>query len=492
MAHRITVTLLAVLLTSAMALQMPAGVTLHASSAVRALSVKAQFDSRPEHELYSRQELEQLLTQLESLRDWVSRDVAAAAMQAAREKRSLDDFISALQDEVSGLGDTIRKDLDAGEKELAEQSDVYAFEKRGLMLARAETLLTELEEKAPPSLKAWRAGGEQVEKAQKSPFLRRGATVVTLGANSAFGEVLTAGLERAGYTLRDGPLRCPPGCADPTLPASSSLRSSLEGADALVIVSSGAAGGRGGVSSTVIRAAARVLPPTLRRVLVISPRGVERTFELGFALRNALGQLDAQRAAEQAIMAAAKGVGAVTTVLRTSITQDTAGGGSGGGGGNIGSRNSGSGGGRTSGSVSGGFSGGISGSGGGGAPWSLSALETVGGFRLAPGDALDGVVGVVVAARAAREALRRTEAEDTCFSLATGDGDSWQDEFLRLVGPEIGYAIHRLLPCAATHGRAIPNAHTALRAHLRHAWSPLGLSGAASLVRPLWCTGLCS
>jgi hypothetical protein len=35
-------------------------------------------------------------------------------------------------------------------------------------------------------------------------------------------------------------------------------------------------------------------------VLVLGPRGVDRTLELGFVLRNALGGLDRQRAAEQA------------------------------------------------------------------------------------------------------------------------------------------------------------------------------------------------
>jgi len=40
--------------------------------------------------------------------------------------------------------------------------------------------------------------------------------------------------------------------------------------------------------------------PHGRRVLVLGPRGVDRTLELGFVMRNALGGLDRQRAAEQA------------------------------------------------------------------------------------------------------------------------------------------------------------------------------------------------
>ena len=66
--------------------------------------------------------------------------------------------------------------------------------------------------------------------------------------------------------------------------------------------------------------------------------------------------------------------------------------------------------------------------------------------RIAAGDALSGVVGAALAARLAREALRRPEAEGARFSLGAGggdgsgsDGDScgWDDEFLKLVGPEI-------------------------------------------------------
>ena len=50
----------------------------------------------PEH-------LEELLSELEGLRDWVSRDVAWAAMQRVRERRSLDGFISALQAEAPAV-----------------------------------------------------------------------------------------------------------------------------------------------------------------------------------------------------------------------------------------------------------------------------------------------------------------------------------------------------------------------------------------------------
>ena len=59
----------------------------------------------------SREDLELVLTELESMRRYVSTDVAKAAMQAAREKSSIDEFISNLQDEVNSLGDSIATDL---------------------------------------------------------------------------------------------------------------------------------------------------------------------------------------------------------------------------------------------------------------------------------------------------------------------------------------------------------------------------------------------
>jgi len=117
--------------------------------------------------------------------------------------------------------------------------------------------------------------------------------------------------------------------------------------------------------------------------------GVERTLQLSFALRNLLGQLDRQRAAADALAAAARRVGAETTVMYV----ETAGGGSGGGDGSGG----GSGGGGRGG-----------GGGGGGGGWEEQ------GVTLAAGDAFVGPVGARLAAVCAREALRREERSGAC------------------------------------------------------------------------------
>ena len=159
---------------------------------------------------------------------------------------------------------------------------------------RAEALLAELEEAAPAS---FRQRGNATLPPLKSPMLPRGTPVVVMGgeAGGSASAALMSALAAAGYAVRVGPASCPAVFADPTLPASSSLRRELAEAEAIVLVCKGAA--KGGVNPTFLTAIARVLPPRLRRVLVLGPRGVDRTLELGFALRNALGGLDRQRAA---------------------------------------------------------------------------------------------------------------------------------------------------------------------------------------------------
>ena len=84
----------------------------------------------PEH-------LEELLSELEGLRDWVSRDVAWAAMQRVREARSLDAFISELQAEVSELGDEIGDEIAEVGGELDARATALAGERRRALEERA-------------------------------------------------------------------------------------------------------------------------------------------------------------------------------------------------------------------------------------------------------------------------------------------------------------------------------------------------------------------
>ena len=391
-----------------------------------------------------RESLDLLLETLEDLRDYVATDVAAAAMQAARERRSLDAFIAMLQDEVNELGDQIADDMDMMEVFLEDQQGALANDKRKALAARADRLVTELESAAPASFKARGADGAQPP--AKSPNLPRNANVVVAGgselASSEFGSLLLDGLERMGYNVSLGPETCSSSAADPTLPPSYPLRRALEGADALVLVCS-VASEVGGVTPTYLAGASRVLPKSLRRVLVVAPRGVDRTLEPRFAWRNALGSLDRQRASEQAIVSAAEAVGAVATIMRVE--------------------------------VSGGDGGGVAGTRRGDGVTSPSDVVTRWGVvkpsrpgrplsasparranpvlrsgqprrnivRIADGDTFVGEVDGQLVARAVREALRRSEAENKRFSLGaatlpTGaSAFSWDDEFLKLNGPEV-------------------------------------------------------
>ena len=70
-------------------------------------------------------DLDLVLRELEGLRDWVNTDVAAAAMQAVREKRSLDAFISELQDEVWETGDEISSVFELTALSLEEQAEAH-------------------------------------------------------------------------------------------------------------------------------------------------------------------------------------------------------------------------------------------------------------------------------------------------------------------------------------------------------------------------------
>ena len=206
-----------------------------------------------------RAELEALLKALEECRDWVSNDVAFAAMQAAREKRSLDAFISELQDEVTGLGEEIASDMEITGMMLEEQSTAFAAERRAEMTERAETLLEELESMAPAS---FRNRGEDDAPPEKSPFLPIGAEIAVMGVRAAGGEALCSALRAAGYELRVCSDSVPATCADPTLPASNSLRREIAGVDGIVMLCAGVASG-GGVSPTFLTAASRT--PHTRR-----------------------------------------------------------------------------------------------------------------------------------------------------------------------------------------------------------------------------------
>merc|ERR1740138_327476 len=83
-----------------------------------------------------REEALRVVQALESARDWVSKDIAAAAMQATREKRSIDAFISTLQDELLQTGEELQQGIDLVESFLDEQATAMTRDKRADLMTR--------------------------------------------------------------------------------------------------------------------------------------------------------------------------------------------------------------------------------------------------------------------------------------------------------------------------------------------------------------------
>jgi len=151
--------------------------------------------------------------------------------------------------------------------------------------------------------------------------------------------------------------------------------------------------------------AVRDLP--IRRVLFVSTHGVERTDQLPFSLQNVWGQLDKQRATEQEVILQARTTVPAFSVLRVPKLKDDA---------------------------------------------SVQSSDYSGALsvraELQPGDALGGEVPISTAAALLASTLRRTESVNSTFSLgalsasggalaAVSDAAYWDDQFLKLVGPEV-------------------------------------------------------
>lgn len=266
--------------------------------------------------------------------------------------------------------------------------------------------------------------------AELSAELPPGAMVVVAGGGTALGrEVLRQlGQAEGGYQLRSLELGGAPAAAEgvdtrqfaPFAP--SALKRDLAGAAAVVIVSA-AAGGKGGVEAEAVAKLAKGLDGGLRRVTFVSQHGTLRSGQLPFNLRNLLGQLDKLRAAEQEIVLKATRDVPAHAVLRLGKL----------------------------------------------APPSSSVPAGRGRAELAPGDAFDAPCCVGAAAQAVVESLVRVEAVNATFSLvqpadalgplpassavssstsstaaaggagaAPAGGEAWwEDEWLKLVGPEV-------------------------------------------------------
>ena len=244
------------------------------------------------------------------------------------------------------------------------------------------------------------------------------ALVVVAGAGTPLGRALLRGIggSSSAWKLRalltegsklDG-VDCESATFAPFAPTA--LAKSLSGADAVVIISA-LAGGKGGVEPEVVPKLVKALPPSVRRVLVASSHGVERTDKLPFNMQNVFGQLDKQRGAEQEVVLKARKDMPSFGLLRLGKLKDDA------------------------------------------STLRPASFDAPPRSRavLAAGDRLGGELPCSTAAQVLVQALARPEAVNATFSLgapetaaagfaadaATSDADHWDDEFLKLVGPEI-------------------------------------------------------
>jgi len=219
---------------------------------------------------------------------------------------------------------------------------------------------------------------------------------VGVGGTTALGPPLLKDLGGGEWKVR---ALLPDGAADPALEgvevqpfapfAPSALAKSVSDAEALVLLSEGACGA-GGVEIKAMGRLMKAIGARTRRLVFVSSHGVERTGSLPFNLQNVFGQLDKQRAAEQEVLLRAKNQIPAVSILRLGKLREGSG----------------------------------------------------EGVELAAGDALSGELSVGGAAETLYQTLIRSEAVNASFSAApasgarAGDG-SWDDEFVKLVGPEL-------------------------------------------------------
>lgn len=231
------------------------------------------------------------------------------------------------------------------------------------------------------------------------------------GGNSAIGQALMRALfiSDNGWNIRallaraSDDIGSVAGLGVETVAAGSAadLKKALDDVSALLIISSSAAGGKGGIANEQVPALVAAIPNSLRRVVFLSSHGVERTDQLPFSLQNAWGgPLDKLRAAEQEVVLRGMGRLPSYSVVRVGKLTD----------GEDGTR-----------------------------------------AELSPGDALQGDVPLGAASAVLVQSLTRAEAVNASFSAAPlGSSKSagvvdaaepeevhWNDQFCKLVGPEI-------------------------------------------------------
>jgi len=355
----------------------------------------------------------------ESLGDEVMRELRKALSETSNEelRKSDERLINGLVDdrkgEVSAVVDELNQSFDTVqekmETKIASELAGIQDELQSTMNAKIDALLakapgTSTTATADPAAATLNLSADGVP----DPTLPTDALVVIVGGGCELGGALLS--ELASGT----PWRLRSLGGDSSLPdaverleyspfAPSALKRALAGADAVVILSESGCGA-GGVEPKAMERLMAAVGDETRRLLVVSSHGVERTNSLPWSLKNVFGQLDKQRAMEGEAVMRAKGSLPCHSVVRLGKLLP--------------------------------------------APAAVPSASLEDALLISPGDALSGEIGVGVAAQALVETLRRDEAVNATFGMANAppqaggvlnsvDGPGLDDQFLKLVGPEI-------------------------------------------------------
>ena len=306
---------------------------------------------------------------------------------------------NALVDKLKGLGIDVDVDLADIERELAlDTSEDEDKEGDGAdAQKRVDAALAELGRTGGDQAAAATAGGfggaaaaaatgDAEEDLAPSADLLPGARIVVAGAETAIGRRLLRAVGTAGFE----------GIAAPPKPTAAALAD----ADAVIIVSA-AAGGKGGIDAPEMAALVAAVPDGVTRLVYLGVHGVERVNQLPYSMQNVFGQLDKLRAAEQEVL-----LRALKRIPSCSVVR-------------------------------------------------VAQIKEEGGddarCELAPGDALQGAVAASAVEAVLVQSLQRAEAVNASFSVGFASGAAlagpaasiadadvhWDDEFVRLVGPEI-------------------------------------------------------
>lgn len=329
----------------------------------------------------------------------------------ASDERVLDSFVDDKKGAVSAFENDFSRQLDAVQESIESRIEGELQSVQSDFMARMDEAVSSLRQNEVVSPERQAAAASAIGDGLPPAQMPKDGLVVVAGAGTPLGSQLLRDMGAgAEYRLR---VLVPEGQTLQALDddveqvayapfAPTALSRSLADASAVIIVSA-AAGGAGGVEMEAVPKLLKAMGPEVRRVVFVSVHGVERTDKLPFNLANMFGQLDKQRAAEQEVVLGARKSLPSFTILR--LPKLTA---------------------------------------GGAADASAPGVVRT---ELQPGDALGGEVSVQAAAAVVSSSLMRTEAVNASLSVGPltaategpvmDDASFWDDQWLKLVGPEL-------------------------------------------------------